>query len=81
MVLVVLAIVTALVLKTTAWGRYILAIGGNENAARLTGIPVDRIKLQAYVFCSLTAAHRRADDGRLAGLGQQRHGQVATSCT
>jgi ribose transport system permease protein len=56
LVLVVLAILTAIVLKTTAWGRYIFAIGGNENAARLTGIPVDRIKIQAYVFCSLTAA-------------------------
>jgi ribose transport system permease protein len=55
-VLVVLAILTALALKTTAWGRYIFAIGGNENAARLTGIPVDRVKIQAYVFCSLTAA-------------------------
>jgi ribose transport system permease protein len=55
-VLVVLAILTALVLKTTAWGRYIFAIGGNEQAARLTGIPVDRVKIQAYVFCSLTAA-------------------------
>jgi ribose transport system permease protein len=56
LVLVVIAILTALVLKTTAWGRYILAIGGNEHAARLTGIPVDRVKIQAYVFCSLTAA-------------------------
>ena len=55
-VLVVLAILTAVVLKTTAWGRYIFAIGGNEDAARLTGIPVDRIKIQAYIFCSLTAA-------------------------
>jgi ribose transport system permease protein len=55
-VLVLLAILTAVVLKTTAWGRYIFAIGGNEQAARLTGIPVDRIKIQAYVFCSLTAA-------------------------
>ena len=55
-VLVILAILTAVVLKTTAWGRYVLAIGGNEDAARLTGIPVDRIKIQAYVFCSMTAA-------------------------
>jgi ribose transport system permease protein len=26
------------------------AIGGNENAARLTGVPVARVKLQAYVI-------------------------------
>ena len=43
-------------LKWTAWGRYLFAIGGNENAARLTGIPVDRIKLQVYMFSGLTAA-------------------------
>ncbi len=55
-VLVVLAILTAVVLKTTSWGRYVFAIGGNENAARLTGIPVDRVKIQAYVFCSMCAA-------------------------
>jgi len=54
--LVVLAVLTSLVLRTTAWGRWIFAIGGNENAARLTGIPVDRIKLQAYMLCGLLAA-------------------------
>lgn len=55
-VLVVLAVVFAVVFHTVRWGRWLYAIGGNENAARLTGIPVDRIKLQAYVLCSLTAA-------------------------
>ncbi|MEM7024259.1 MAG: ABC transporter permease [Pseudomonadota bacterium] len=55
-VLVLIAVATAVVLKTTAWGRYIFAIGGNEQAARLTGIPVDRIKIQAYIFCSMMAA-------------------------
>ena len=55
-VLVVLAIVMAIVLKFTAWGRYLYAIGGNEQAARLTGIPVDRIKLQVYILAGMTAA-------------------------
>lgn len=55
-VLVVLAIVMAIVLRTTAWGRYLFAIGGNEHAARLTGIPVDRIKLQVYILAGMTAA-------------------------
>ena len=40
----------------TAWGRHLFAIGGNENAARLTGVPVDWIKFQAYVFSAFTAA-------------------------
>jgi ribose transport system permease protein len=54
--LLVLAVIVSFVLKWTAWGRHVFAIGGNENAARLTGIPVDRIKLQVYMFSGLTAA-------------------------
>jgi ribose transport system permease protein len=54
--LLVLAVIVSFTLKWTAWGRYVFAIGGNENAARLTGIPVDRIKLQVYMFSGLTAA-------------------------
>jgi ribose transport system permease protein len=55
-VLVVLAVIMSIVLKFTAWGRYLYAIGGNEQAARLTGIPVDRIKLQVYILAGTTAA-------------------------
>ncbi len=55
-VLVVLTIVFAVILKATSWGRHLYAIGGNEQAARLTGVPVARVKLQAYVISGLTAA-------------------------
>src|SRR5918999_2007338 len=44
------------VLRFTTWGRHLYAIGGNEQAARLTGVPVDRVKLQAYVVSAMTAA-------------------------
>jgi ribose transport system permease protein len=54
--LVLLTVLFALVFKFTTWGRYLYAIGGNENAARLTGVPVDRVKLQAYIVSALTAA-------------------------
>ena len=40
----------------SAWARHLFAIGGNEQAARLTGVPVDWIKFQAYVFSSFTAS-------------------------
>ena len=40
----------------SAWARHLFAIGGNENAARLTGVPVNRIKWQAFVFCSFCAS-------------------------
>jgi ribose transport system permease protein len=51
-----LALVFGFVFKFTAWARHLYAIGGNENAARLTGVPVNRVKFQAYVICSLCAA-------------------------
>ncbi|MBN9508102.1 MAG: ABC transporter permease [Alphaproteobacteria bacterium] len=54
--LLVMAAGLSFTLHFTAWGRHLFAIGGNEQAARLTGVPVNRVKLQAYIFCSLTAA-------------------------
>jgi len=54
--LALMALAFAWVLYYTSWGRYLFAIGGNEHAARLTGVPVNRVKLQAFVFCSLCAA-------------------------
>jgi ribose transport system permease protein len=53
---VVLALAFGFVLNFTSWGNYLYAIGSNEVAARLTGVPVRRIKLQAYIVSSLTAA-------------------------
>ncbi|MHB1035230.1 MAG: ABC transporter permease [Pirellulales bacterium] len=47
--------VAAVVLRRTAFGRYLYAIGGNLQAARLSGIPVDRCTTAAYVLCGLTA--------------------------
>ncbi|MGI9501347.1 MAG: ABC transporter permease [Geminicoccaceae bacterium] len=55
-ILVIATLIMAFVLNFTAWGRYLFAIGGNENATRLTGVPVDRIKFQAYLIAGLTAA-------------------------
>ena len=44
------------VLHNTAFGRYIYAIGGNVSASRLSGLPVDKIKIQVYVMGSVFAA-------------------------
>ena len=55
-VLIILTILASVILKLTTWGRHLYSIGGNEQAARLTGVPVDRVKLQAYVISGLTAA-------------------------
>ena len=55
-VMVVMALALGSVFIFTAWARHLFAIGGNEQAARLTGVPVDWIKFQAYVFSSFTAS-------------------------
>lgn len=54
-VLVILTLVFGFIFSMTTWGRWLYAIGGNENAARLTGVPVDRIKMQAYLVSGLMA--------------------------
>jgi ribose transport system permease protein len=45
-----------LVLRYSAFGRYLYAIGGNETAARLSGVAVSRVKITAFMLCSLFAA-------------------------
>ncbi|MFO1068066.1 MAG: ABC transporter permease [Geminicoccaceae bacterium] len=54
--LILLTLLFGFIFNFTAWGRYLYAIGGNENAARLTGVPVNRIKVQAYTVSGLMAA-------------------------
>ncbi|MEG6513805.1 ribose ABC transporter permease [Desulforamulus ruminis] len=44
------------VLRYTSFGRYIYAIGGNEEASRLSGIAVDRIKIAVYGIAGLFSA-------------------------
>ena len=53
--LVILALLMAVVLNHSAFGRHVFALGGNEKAAELTGIPVVRVKIQVYVICALAA--------------------------
>ena len=50
-----LAVILTVALSSTSWGRYVYAIGGNEQAALLTGIPVVPVKVSVYVISSLLA--------------------------
>jgi len=47
--------VSHLVLTRTRFGRFVYAIGSNENAARLSGIAVERIKTLVYTICGFLA--------------------------
>lgn len=52
---VVLGLLTGFVLRWTRFGRHVFAIGGNEHAATLTGVPVRLIKVAVYMISSLSA--------------------------
>lgn len=52
---VVLALITGFTLRWTKFGRHIFAIGGNEHAATLTGVPVRQIKVAVYMISALSA--------------------------
>lgn len=47
------AILMTVLLRFTAYGRYVYAIGGNEEAARLSGIPVARVKIATYALSGM----------------------------
>jgi ribose transport system permease protein len=52
-VLLVLMFILIIAFRYSTWGRWVYAIGGNEQAARLTGVPVNRIKVSVYLLSGL----------------------------
>ncbi len=55
-VALIIAIVAQIVLQRTAFGRHVLAVGSNEEAARLSGIAVKKVKVVVFSLCGLMAA-------------------------
>lgn len=58
LLMLALYMIAHIVMSRMVLGRYIYSIGGNEEAARLSGVPVTRVQLAVYTIC-----------GALAGLG------------
>ena len=54
-IMVAVTVLAAVYLKFTVAGRQIFAIGGNEQAARYSGLPVERVKLKVYALSGLMA--------------------------
>lgn len=54
--ILLLLIGMTVLLRRTAYGRHIYAVGGNAEAARRAGISVDRIRVTAFIACSSLAA-------------------------
>ena len=54
-ILLVFAIISTFILNRTTIGRYIFAIGGNEDASILSGIKVNLVKIFAFSFCGFAS--------------------------
>jgi ribose transport system permease protein len=54
--MVVIIVAASVLLMRTRFGRYVFAIGGNEEAARLAGVNVTRVKTMVYVISGMCAA-------------------------
>jgi simple sugar transport system permease protein len=52
----IVAAIGAYVLAKTRWGSWIFAVGGNKEAARAVGVPVNRVKIALFVVVALCAA-------------------------
>jgi ribose transport system permease protein len=55
-IVAVLAVIAWVLLNKTPIGEYILAVGGNEEAARISGVPIARTKITAYVISGFLAS-------------------------
>lgn len=55
-ILAIVAVVAGVILKKTPFGWHVQAIGGNEKAAKLSGLKVDRVKIWVYAFSGLCSA-------------------------
>lgn len=54
-ILIVIAIIAFLGIKYSRYGRYIFAVGGNEEATRLSGVSVRKVKIMTYVLAAVVA--------------------------
>jgi erythritol transport system permease protein len=55
-VMVLFALAATLILRRTPFGRWVYAVGGNERAAELSGVPVKKVKLRVYMISGFCAA-------------------------
>lgn len=78
-IMIIVAVLAHCLIRYTVIGRQIIAVGGNEKAARLTGIPVRRVKTFVYIVSGglagiaglIVVARNSASDANLVGLGME----------
>ncbi|MEY8337692.1 ABC transporter permease [Lachnospiraceae bacterium 62-35] len=55
-ILVIMAVIFAILLKKTAFGWHVFSIGGNEKAAKLSGVKVNQVKILVYMISGICSA-------------------------
>tara|TARA_B100000809_G_scaffold230260_1_gene244454 strand:- start:442 stop:1365 length:924 start_codon:yes stop_codon:yes gene_type:complete len=73
-ILLVFAIISTFILNKTTIGRYIFAIGGNEDASILSGIKVNLVKIFAFSFCGFASGIAAAVQVSRISLGTSQAG-------
>jgi ribose transport system permease protein len=73
-----IAIVTAVLLSRTTFGRYVYAVGGNVQAARLGGVRVNAIRIATYALSGMAAALAGVIDASRVLSAQASSGQFLT---
>lgn len=56
LIFLAVAVIAILVMRYSTYARHLYAVGGNERAARLAGVPVVRVKVIAFAICGFLAA-------------------------
>jgi len=73
--MIILAFVFSFFLKKTIVGRWVYAVGGNEEAARISGVKVEEVKILVYSLCGMMAAVAGIATAARLGVGQSTAGQ------
>lgn len=71
----VLVILTYVLVENTAFGRYIYAIGGGEHVSSMSGVPVDKMKILAFLMCGILTGLGGVLMGARVGAGAPTLGQ------
>ena len=77
LVVVGLALIVLLLTTKLVWGRWLYAVGGNPDAARRAGIPVNRVLITVYALSGLAAGVGGLLTAGLTNAGSPNYGQLA----
>lgn len=75
-VLIAFAAVAGFLLNRSVWGRHVFAVGGNPDAAAISGVPVSRVRMATFAFSGLAAGLAGAVAVSRIGSGQPTAGEL-----